>query len=107
MTDSYRYYAQGVVRRGELYVEIERVRRLLVHHESNPLPIRADHAKNIQTLTAMFKALLLAKESRQEVVQNICKDNRGDTKNSRSSPAHDPGSSVSIWDVLEEEVSGS
>jgi hypothetical protein len=105
-TDSYRYYVQAVVLRGELYIELERIRRLLVHHESNPHPNRADHTKNIQTLTGMFRALLSAKETRQEVVQNVRQDNRRNTENRSASPTHDARPRVCVGDVLEEKVAG-
>lgn len=107
MDSHYKAYVDSILRRGELYYELARIRRLLVHHESHPLPNREDHAKNIRVLTAMFKALLLTKETRQEVVQNVCQDNCGDTENGSPCPTDDSRSCVRVGDVLKEKIARS
>lgn len=65
------HYVDEVVARGELYLELERIRRLLVSAEIHRFPNREDQATNVQNLTRIFRALLLAKEIRQETIQNV------------------------------------
>lgn len=107
MDSHYKAYVHSILQRGELYYELARIRRLLVHHESNPLPNREDHTKNIRVLTAMFKSLLSAKEARQEVVHDIRNDNSRNTKNGSARPAYHTCPCVRVWDILEEEITGS
>ena len=107
MDPCYKAYVDSIVRRGELAYELSRIQRLLVHHESNPHPVRADQATTVRILTGMFKALLSAKESRQEVVQNVRQNDSGNTEHCSARPAYHTRPRVGVWDILEEEVPGS
>lgn len=72
-----RMYVADIIKRGELYLEIERVRKVLVGLYEHPHADKNVQRHNIAHMELIFKNLLLAKEARQEVVQNIGDDNRG------------------------------
>ena len=57
-------YIEDIIKRGELYLEIERIRRLLVQLNQTPRKNKDDihHAEHI------FKALLRAKEARTAII---------------------------------------
>lgn len=69
-------YVQCVVRRNELYLELERVRQVLVDYEQRPCEDHAEQVARIRKVTQIFRALLLTKEARQKVVQHVGNDNR-------------------------------
>jgi hypothetical protein len=75
----YHHYVNSVIRRGELYLEIERIRQLLVLAEQRPVSNRAEQIEHVKYLTGMFRALLSAKDARQKVVNNVGKDDGGNT----------------------------
>jgi hypothetical protein len=57
-------YIEDVLRRGELYIEIERIRHLLIRIHKAPLPNRAEQREVVVHATKLFQALLRAKEAR-------------------------------------------
>lgn len=57
-------YVMEVINNGELYLEIERIRRILVHIYKNPHSNKAVQQSNVRKTEQAFKALLLAKEAR-------------------------------------------
>ena len=95
------YYVNSVIRRGELYLEIERIRKLLILAEERPLADHKKQTEHIKYLTKMFRALLLAKDARQKVVQNVGEDNSGSTQNSSTSPTDDSGAGICVRYVLQ------
>lgn len=99
----YHAYIAEVIRKGDLYIEIERVRQLLILSEKNRGPTR----ERIQQLNVLFKALLSAKDAREKVVQNIREDNRSHPQDGCPRPTDDTGASVGVRDVLKKEVPGS
>ena len=68
-------YVVDVISRGELYLEIERIRQLLVGMHKHPLPNREGQRELVARMTKIFQALLSAKNAREEVIQDIRKDN--------------------------------
>jgi hypothetical protein len=102
----YKTYIAEVIRRGELYIEIERVRQLLVLSEKHRSPDPEKYRARINHLNSLFRALLSAKEARKEVVHNVGNDNGGGTENRGASPTYDPRPSVRVGDILEKEVAG-
>ncbi len=100
--ESHYYYVNSVMRRGELYIELERIRKLLILAEERPLADPQEQSKNVKYLTGMFRALLLAKDARQKVVQDVRQDNSSGTQNGSTSPAHDAGAGVGIRYILQE-----
>ena len=64
-------YIDDVLAMGELYIEINRIQKCLVSLHKNPNPDKEFQQRNVQKITRMFQALLLTKESRQEVIENI------------------------------------
>jgi len=64
-------YVNGVIERGELYIEINRVQKLLVDLQTNPLADARSQRHNVESMTRIFQALLLAKEARQEIINHI------------------------------------
>lgn len=99
--ESHYYYVNSVMRRGELYLEIERIRKLLVLAEERPLADHQEQIKNVKYLTSMFRALLLAKDARQKVVQDVRQDNRGSAQNGSTSPTDNTGAGICVRYVLE------
>lgn len=63
-----REYVNRIVRVGELYIEIERMRQVLVRLHKNPLETREAQRTAVSHATALFKALLAAKEVRQNTI---------------------------------------
>lgn len=57
-------YIEDVLRRGELYLELERVRQILIRIHKAPLPTRAEQREVVVHATKLFQALLRAKEAR-------------------------------------------
>jgi hypothetical protein len=57
-------YIEDVLRRGELYLEIERIRQLLVGMHKHPIPNRESQRETVSRMDKIFKALLAAKEAR-------------------------------------------
>ena len=102
---AYQSYVETVLSNGDLYYELERIRRLLISAES--VQTRGERAMNVSILTQMFRALLLAKEARQEVVQYVRQDNGGSSENGSPGPAHNTLTSVRIGNVLQKQVPGS
>jgi hypothetical protein len=99
--EPYRKWASGVIARGELYIEIERVRQLLVLAEQRPCSKRADQIAHVKNLSYMFKALILAKDARQKVVQDVRQDNGSSSQNGSTSPTDDAGACVGIRYILQ------
>ena len=57
-------YISDVLRRGELYLEIERIRQLLVGMHKHPMPTREGQRELVARTTKIFQALLAAKQAR-------------------------------------------
>lgn len=66
----YHYYVSSVIARGELYLELERVRRLLVLAEERPSLRRQDQIEHVKNLSGMFRALLAAKDMRVSTLKS-------------------------------------
>lgn len=69
-------YITDVINKGELYLEIERIRRLLVGLYKYPHADKNIQRHNVRHMEFLFKRLLLAKEAREKVIQNVGDDNR-------------------------------
>lgn len=61
-------YIANTLRRGELYLEIERMRQVLVRIHKNPLETKEAQQTAVGHASKLFKALLAAKEARQNTV---------------------------------------
>lgn len=57
-------YVNDVIRRGELYLEIERIQQLLIGMHKHPIPDRESQHKTVSRMDKIFKSLLAAKEAR-------------------------------------------
>ena len=57
-------YIEHVLRRGELYLELERIRRLLIRIHEHPVPNREEQREVVSQATRMFQALLRARDTR-------------------------------------------
>jgi hypothetical protein len=99
-------YIRTVLEQGTLDLEIYRIRQLMIGAEQHRHSDRRHHAHTVSMLTAIFKALLSAKETRQKVVQQVREDNRGCTENGSASPADDASGGVRVWNVLKQKVPG-
>lgn len=64
---AYAEYVSSVIRRGELYIELERVRRFLIVAETNRCLDKEEQRKHIAHLTRLFRSLLAAKEARATI----------------------------------------
>lgn len=69
-------YIHTVLAQGTLHLELYRIRQLMIGAEQHPHANKAHQARNVSVLTAIFKALLSAKEARQKGVQEVGEDNR-------------------------------
>lgn len=69
-------YIRTVLEQGTLDLELYRIRQLMIGAERNRHSDRNHHARNVSVLTAIFKALLSAKEARQKGIQEVREDNR-------------------------------
>lgn len=101
---AYIEYVNSVIRRGELYIELERVRKYLIVAETNKCLNNQERRAHIIHLTRLFRGLLSAKEARQKAIHEVRDDNGSNAENRSASPTHDPRPSVSVGDVLEEKV---
>ena len=57
-------YIDDVLRRGELYLELERIRQLLVGMHKHPIPNREAQRTVVSHTTKIFQALLRARDAR-------------------------------------------
>jgi hypothetical protein len=57
-------YIEDVLRRGELYLEIERIRQLLIGMHKHPIPNRESQRETVSRMDKIFKALLVARDAR-------------------------------------------
>ena len=57
-------YIHSVLQRGELYLEIERIRSLMVGAHRYPGTDKAEHRERIHKLTEIFHALLAVRDAR-------------------------------------------
>jgi hypothetical protein len=57
-------YIEDVLRRGELYLEIERIRQLLIGMHKHPIPNRESQRETVSRMDKIFKALLIARDIR-------------------------------------------
>ncbi len=105
--EGYRFYAHSILVRGELEFELERIRNCLVTAEGSSYPTREDRRLTIQTLSNMFKALLLAKEIQKEAIQHIRENHSGSPQNGSPRPADNTLPGVGVGNVLEKEVARS
>ena len=64
---SYAEYVSSVIRRGELYLEIERTRQYMIVAETNRCLDKEERRKHIIHLTRLFRSLLAAKEARATI----------------------------------------
>lgn len=60
----YSQYINSVIQRGELYLEMERVRQLLILTEQRPRENREEQRARVVHFSRMFKALLAARDAR-------------------------------------------
>lgn len=58
-------YVVNTIRRGELYIEIERMRQVLLRIHKKPLDTKEAQQHAVSHASRLFKALLAAKEARQ------------------------------------------
>jgi hypothetical protein len=72
-------YIRTVLEQGTLDLEIYRIRQLMIGAEQHRHSDRRHHAHTVSMLTAIFKALLSAKETRQKGIQEIGENNRCST----------------------------
>jgi len=72
-------YIRTVLEQGTLDLEIYRIRQLMVGAEQYRHSDRRHHAHNVSMLTAIFKALLSAKETREKGVQQVRENDRRST----------------------------
>lgn len=82
-------YVKKVILANILYLEIERVRQYLIEITKNPHSDKKHQQLIVENANQLFRALLLAKEAREKVVENIGDDDSSKTQNSGSSPTHD------------------
>ena len=99
-------YVECVLDEGNLDDEILHIRRLLVGLAKHPHPDRGVQAYKVHNMTAVFKALLSAKEAREKCVQQVRQDNRGNAENGSPSPADNSSGGVGVWNVLKQKVTG-
>lgn len=97
---SMQQYVDGVVARGELYLELVRIQKLMIQAHQVPRPDR----EIVAHLTKLFKALLLAKQLREEAIYHVCDHNCGHAQNGGSGVAHHTTPSVRVGNVLQENV---
>ena len=102
---AYQSYVEAVLSKGELYYELERIRRLLISAES--VKTRTEREVNVRILTQMFRSLLLAKEACQEVVEYVREHNSGSSENGGSGPAYHTLTGVRVGNVLQKQVARS
>jgi hypothetical protein len=100
-------YAYSVLARGEMTFEVERIRQRLVAAESASYPTREDRRLTIQTLSNMFKSLLLAKEVQQESIQHVRENHSRDAQHGSPRPTDNALPGVGVGNVLQEEVARS
>ena len=62
--EPYRRWVSGVIARGELYLELERVRQLLIGAEQKPRASPTEQVAYVRNLSYMFKALIAARDAR-------------------------------------------
>ena len=60
-------YVNSVIRRGELYLELERVRRFLVVAETNRCLDKEEQRAHVIHLTRLFRSLLAARDARASI----------------------------------------
>lgn len=60
-------YVEDVLRRGELYLELERIRQLLVGMHKYPSPNREAQRSAVSHMTKIFQALLAAKQAQPKL----------------------------------------
>ena len=63
-------YIADVLRRNELYIELERVRKLLVRLHKYPVENKESQREMVSQATKLFQALLAAKQTRLIQVQD-------------------------------------
>ena len=63
-------YIEDVLRRGELYLEIERIRQLMVGMHKNPIPNREGQRELVSRMTKIFQALLRARDARRLIPES-------------------------------------
>jgi hypothetical protein len=99
-------YVERVLDEHRLNDEILRIQNVLLGLTKHPHPDKAIQARKVQVVTEIFKALLSAKEAREECVQEVREDNCGGAENGSASPADDASGRVGIWNVLKQKVPG-
>lgn len=102
MSSALQRYVDGVVARGELYIELVRIQKLLLGAHQVPRPDR----DAVSRLTQIFKALLSAKQLREEAIHNIRNHNGGGAQNSGARVADHTTPSVRVGNILQEDVAG-
>jgi hypothetical protein len=96
-------YVDTVVATGELYIELVRIQKLLIQAHQVPRPDR----EVVAHLTQIFKALLLAKQLREETVHHICNHNCGHAQDRSPGVADHTTPSVRVGNILQENVTRS
>lgn len=96
-------YVDEVIARGELYIELVRIQKLMIQAHQVPRPDR----DLVAHLTQIFKALLLAKQLREEAVYHVCDHNCGHPQHSSPGVAHHTTPRVGVGNILQENVTGS
>lgn len=61
-------YIEDILRRGELYLEIERIRQILVGMHKYPIPSRERQRELVSQTTKIFQALLRARDARRNTI---------------------------------------
>lgn len=102
MSSALQHYVRGVVANGELDFEIARLQTQLIAAHQVPRPDR----DLVVHLTQVFKALLSAKQLREEAIHDIRNHNRGPAQNGGARVADHTTPSVRVGNVLQEDVTG-
>lgn len=97
------HYVDGVVARGELYIELVRIQKLLIGAHQVPRPDR----DLVSHLTKVFHGLLLAKQLRQEAIHHIRNHDGGYPQNSGPGVADHTTPSVRVGNILQENMTRS
>lgn len=86
--------------------EILRIQNLMVGLTKKPYPDKTVQLRQVHLLTAIFKALLLAKDAREKGIQQVRENNRGSAQDCSAGPAHNAPRRIGVWNVLKQKITG-
>lgn len=86
-------------------LSLEEIQEIMIYITKHPQKDRIKHQETVHFWNTQFKMLLHEKPT-QKLVQQVSNDDGSSTENTSTSPTDDTARSISIRNILKQQISG-